>query len=40
MSRSFQSEENNFIDDEYIMETAFTPFIPRSKTDNPRRLQE
>ncbi len=40
ISRSFQSEEHNFLDDEYIMESAFSPFMPRSKTDNPKRLQE
>lgn len=36
LSRSFQSEEN---DEAFLMETAFGSFIPRSKTDNPKRLQ-
>lgn len=40
LSRSFQSEENDVLNDGYLMETAFSSFLPRSKTDNPRRLQE
>ena len=40
ISRSFQSEENDFLNDDFIMDAAFSQFPSRSKTDNPRRLQE
>jgi hypothetical protein len=39
LTRSFQGEQNDLLNDDY-MGAAFTPFVPRSKTDNPRRLQE
>lgn len=39
LTRSFQGEQNDMLNDDY-MGAAFTPFVPRSKTDNPRRLQE
>lgn len=40
MSRSYQSEEQEFFNDDYIVDNAFGQFVPRSKTDNPRRLNE
>lgn len=40
LTRSFQGEQNDVLNDDYLMGTAFSPFVPRSKTDNPRRLQE
>ncbi len=40
LSKSFQSQESELLDDGYLMGTAFNSFLPRSKTDNPRRLQE
>jgi hypothetical protein len=39
LTRSFQGEQHDMLNDDY-MGAAFTPFVPRSKTDNPRRLQE
>jgi hypothetical protein len=39
LTRSFQGEQSDLLNDDY-MGAAFTPFVPRSKTDNPRRLQE
>ena len=40
MSRSYQSEEQDFFNDEYIMGNAFGQYVPRSKTDNPKTLHE
>jgi hypothetical protein len=40
MSRSYQSEENELFNEDYIMDSAFSSFPQRSKTDNPRRLNE
>jgi len=40
LARSFQGEQNYALYDDYLMESAFSQFVPRSKTDNPRRLQE
>lgn len=40
LTRSFQGEQNDVLNDDYLMGAAFSPFVPRSKTDNPRRLQD
>lgn len=40
LARSFQGEQHDVLNDDYIMEAAFSQFVPRSKTDNPRRIQE
>ena len=38
MSRSYQSEEQEFFNDDNFVENAFGGFAQRSKTDNPKRL--
>jgi hypothetical protein len=40
LARSFQGEQNEMLNDDYLIGSAFSTFVPRSKTDNPRRLQE
>ena len=40
ISRSYQGDDNDFFNHEYIMDSAFGQYAPRSKTDNPKTLQE
>lgn len=39
LTKSFQGDHNEILNDDYIMNAAFYQFGNRSKTDNPRRLQ-
>lgn len=39
LTKSFQGDQNEILNDDYIMNAAFYQFGNRSKTDNPRRLQ-
>jgi len=39
LSKSFQSEQAG-LEHDLIMESAFSSFPIRSKTDNPKRIQE
>lgn len=40
LAKSFQGEPSELLNDEYLMNAAFYQYGNRSKTDNPKRLQE
>lgn len=40
LTQSFKESENDDLNDDFLLDAAFNPFASRSKTDDPKRLQE